>query len=111
MSTTSKSTETQPPPELRLRLAFTIVIEKDGASFHAFCPGLKGLHVGGKTEDEALENAKAAAYCYVDSLVRHGDPLPIGPHFTADREEEIPPGALLRHIEVQCAIQNELGNS
>ena len=99
---------------LRLRLEFTVIIEKDGESFHAFCPALKGLHVDGKTEQEALENAVAAADCYVSSLVRHGDPLPIGPHFTAEREEDIPtipPGALLRHIEVQCNIQSTSGNN
>jgi|GEM_PF-912206 len=102
------------PQTLRLRLDFTVVIEQDGDSFHAFCPGLKGLHVDGHTEQEALQNAAEAADCYVASLVRHGDPLPIGPHFTAERLEDtppIPPGALLRHIEVQCAIQRTPGNS
>ena len=106
-----KAQQTRP---LRLRLEFTIVIEKDGLSFHAFCPGLKGLHVDGSTEQEALDNAALAADAYISSLVRHGDPLPIGPHFTAERLEEIPtipPGALLRHIEVQCNIQETSGNN
>jgi predicted RNase H-like HicB family nuclease len=116
MTTAAKPMKTQKksPQALRLRLMFTVVINKDGDSFHAFCPGLKGLHVDGSTENEALQNAAAAADCYVSSLVRHGDSLPIGPHFTAERVEEIPPippGALLRHIEVQCAIQNGFGNS
>lgn len=100
--------------KLRLRLEFTVVIEPDGDSFHAFCPGLKGLHVDGSTEKEALENAAMAADCYVASLVRHGDPLPIGPHFTAERVEDIPSiprGALLRQIEVQCDIQKTAGCS
>jgi predicted RNase H-like HicB family nuclease len=98
----------------RLRLEFTVIIEKDGESFHAFCPALKGLHVDGSTEQEALENAVRAAHVYVDSLVRHGDPLPIGPHFTAERMEDIlpvPPGALLRYIEVQCNIQGTSGSN
>lgn len=96
---------------LRLRLEFTVIIEKDGESFHAFCPALMGLHVDGNTEQEALENAVTAADCFVSSLVRHCDPLPIGPRFTAERAESIttiPPGALLRHIEVQCNIRTRL---
>jgi len=98
----------------RLRLKFTVIIEEDGESFHAFCPSLPGLHVDGSTEKEALENAVMAARIYVDSLVRHGDPLPIGPHFTAERLEEIPPippGALLRYIEVQCNIEGTSGSN
>jgi predicted RNase H-like HicB family nuclease len=115
MTTPTKSTKTpnEDPKALRLRLDFTVVIEQDGDSFHAFCPGLKGLHVDGSTEQEALQNAAEAADSYVASLVRHGDPLPIGPHFAAEQMENIPPippGALLRHIEVQCAIQRTPGN-
>ena len=98
----------------RLRLSFTVVIEPEhDGTFHAFCPGLKGLHVDGRTEREALDNATQAAYAYVSSLIRHGDPLPIGPHFAAEQTQEIPPippGALLRHIEVQWPIQNTSGD-
>ena len=113
MNTAVKPMKTQRKP-LRLRLEITVVIERDGRAFHAYCPGLKGLHVDGETESEALENAAEAAHCYVQSLVRHGDPLPIGPYFAAEQLEEIPhipAGALLRHIEVQCAIQGMSGNS
>jgi predicted RNase H-like HicB family nuclease len=70
------------PQKLRLRLTLDVVIEKDGKSFHAFCPGLKGLHVDGRTEDEALQNAEHAANSYIASLIRQGDPLPIGPHLS-----------------------------
>ena len=99
---------------LGLRLSVTVVIEPDdNGTFHAFCPGLKGVHVDGKTEREALENAVHATKCYIASLIRHGDPLPIGPHFNAERTEDIhpiPPGALLRHVEVQWPFQNMSGN-
>ena len=70
------------PQKLQLRLTLGVVIEKDGQSFHAFCPGLKGLHVDGRTEKEALQNAEHAANFYIASLIRHGDPLPIGPHLS-----------------------------
>jgi predicted RNase H-like HicB family nuclease len=99
---------------LHFRATLSVVIEKDGESFHAFCPGLKGLHVDGSTEEEALQNAAEAANSYIASLVRHGDPLPIGPHFTAEHLDDIPPipaGALLKNIEIQCAIQGTSGSS
>jgi predicted RNase H-like HicB family nuclease len=66
------------PQKMHLRLAFDVVVEKDGNTFHAFSPELKGLHVDGKTEEEAFRNAIEAASCYLSSVVRHGDPLPIG---------------------------------
>jgi predicted RNase H-like HicB family nuclease len=87
-----------------LRLQFTVIIEKDGHAFHAFCPALKGLHVDGENEKEALRNAAEAVHVYVKSLVSHGEPLPIGPHCRVEEEEQIPvvpPGALLRYLEIQ----------
>lgn len=55
-----------------------VIIEPDGAGFHVYCPALKGLHTCGDTEKEALENAKDAIIAYLKSLMKHGDPIPIG---------------------------------
>ena len=55
-----------------------IVVEPDEVGFHAYCPALKGLHTCGDTEDEALQNAKDAAIAYLHSLIKHGDPIPLG---------------------------------
>ncbi len=55
----------------------TIYIEPDGTEFHAFCPVLKGLHAGGATIDEALANCKDAVIAYLQSLMKHGDPIPL----------------------------------
>jgi predicted RNase H-like HicB family nuclease len=63
--------------EQTLRLQFTVILERDGNSFHAFCPAFKGLHVDGKHEKEALRNAAEAVHVYVKSLVSHGEPLPV----------------------------------
>ncbi len=65
--------------EQTLRLQFTVILEKDGNSFHAFCPAFKGLHVDGKSE------------------------LPVGPHCSVEEEQIpiVPPGALLRYLEIQ----------
>ncbi len=55
-----------------------VVIKPDESGFHAYCPALKGLHVGGATEEEALQNARDAAIAYLNSLVKHGEPIPLG---------------------------------
>ena len=55
-----------------------IIIEPDEGGFHAYCPALKGLHSWGETEQEALQNAKDAAIAYLRSLLKHGDPIPVG---------------------------------
>ena len=55
-----------------------VFLEEDGKEFHAFCPALKGLHVGGLTEDEAVENAKESAIAYIESLIKHHEPIPVG---------------------------------
>jgi len=98
------TTKSQTPrKEKSLRLSITVVVEPDGDSYHAYVPALKGLHVDGDTEREALENAQAAIRVYLNSLVMHGDPLPIGPDCSVSPEEipTIPAGAMLRHLELQ----------
>lgn len=55
-----------------------IFIEPDEPGFHAYCPALKGLHTCGDTQEEALSNAKDAAIAYLHSLIKHGDPIPVG---------------------------------
>jgi predicted RNase H-like HicB family nuclease len=113
-ATAAKRAVRKPAKTVRLRLKFTVIVEPDNGSFHAFCPAFKGLHVDGKTENEALRNATKAARVYVDSLAAHGEPLPIGPDCTLDREEQIPtvpPGAFLRHLELQWPSHSTSGIS
>jgi predicted RNase H-like HicB family nuclease len=86
-----------------------IMVEPDEGGFHAYCPALKGLHTCGKTEKEAVKNAKYAAQAYLVSLVKHGDPIPVGIEV---RREEQPISDSLKpvttyHVEdlkVLCAI-------
>jgi predicted RNase H-like HicB family nuclease len=61
-----------------IKVLVRIVVERDEDSFYAYCPELKGLHVGGDTEQEAVENARNAASAYLMSLIKHNDPLPVG---------------------------------
>ncbi|MBI4295970.1 MAG: type II toxin-antitoxin system HicB family antitoxin [Chloroflexi bacterium] len=53
-----------------------IIIEPDEGGFHAYCPALKGLHTSGATQEETLENARNAVSAYLQSLIKHGDPVP-----------------------------------
>lgn len=65
-------------PIRELKLRVRILVEKDEAGFHAFCPDLRGLHVGGETEAEVQANVKDAVISYVGSLLKHNDPIPVG---------------------------------
>ena len=55
-----------------------IVVEPDQGGFHAYCPALRGLHTAGDTQEEALQNARDAAIAYLESLIKHNDPIPVG---------------------------------
>jgi predicted RNase H-like HicB family nuclease len=61
-----------------LKLKIRFVVERDDGNFHAFVPDLKGLHVDGSTQAEALENAKRAVELYLHSLMKHEEPIPVG---------------------------------
>lgn len=61
----------------KITFSVPIGIEKDNGEFHAFCPLLKGLHTRGKTIEEVKENAGNAIISYINSLIRHGDPIPL----------------------------------
>ena len=85
-----------------------VIVEPDETGFHAYCPALKGLHVGGDTEAEALKNARDAALAYLESLIKHHDPIPVG-IVTRESAVEKPSEAsrVKRHTEdlkVACSI-------
>jgi predicted RNase H-like HicB family nuclease len=54
-----------------------IIIEPDTGEYHAFCPALKGVHVFGETEEDALEHSTEAVEVYVASLIKHEEPIPL----------------------------------
>ena len=86
-----------------------IIIEPDDGGFHAYCPALKGLHTAGDTKEEALHNARDAAIAYLESLIKHNDPIPVG-IIKINEPEETPPSEmrLISHytedLKVACAI-------
>jgi predicted RNase H-like HicB family nuclease len=90
-----------------LEFKVDIVVEPDGEEFHAYCPALKGLHVGGATEEEALQNATDAAILYIESMIRHNEAIPLSsepcvqssPGRRANRKAR----THTQHLEVQVA--------
>jgi len=81
-----------------------IIIEPAENGYHAYCPALKGLHLGGDTEEEALQNARDAAVAYLESLIKHGDPIPLR---VVRRESKILSSKVSRYTEelkIACAI-------
>ncbi len=58
-------------------MKFRIVIEQDeDGKFIASCPTLPGCWSQGDTRDEARQNIAEAMTGYLDSLKKHGDPIP-----------------------------------
>ncbi|SRR6266851_865768 len=99
------------PPSLTLKIFY--IVEPDEGKFHAFAPGLRGLHVDGNTKDEAERHLIAGIKVYIDSLVKQGDPLPVGPDLQILHREpeipEIPVGAFLGSLTVQWPSLNTSG--
>lgn len=58
-------------------MKFRITIEQDeDGIFIAVCSSLPGCVSQGKTREEAKENIKDAIAGYLESLKKHGDPIP-----------------------------------
>ena len=56
-----------------------IEVDEDGI-FCARIPALPGCLSDGETREEALANIREAAELYIESLKKHGDPIPPGIH-------------------------------
>ena len=81
-------------PSIEFKIDF--IVKPDEGNFHAYCPALKGLHVGGETREEALQNARDAAIAYLESLIKHGDPIPLR---VVKRESKLSSSDISRHTE------------
>ena len=87
-------------------ITVTICVERDGDGFYAYAPALKGLHVGGDTEEEVLKNIKDGIILYLESLSNCGEPFPEGPDFKIREYSD----TLTREISVQWTFQTTPGN-
>ncbi len=61
----------------QLKFRVPIIVEPDTVGFHAYSPALKGLHMGGDTEQEALENARKTAKDFLEIMIQDGIPIPL----------------------------------
>lgn len=58
-------------------MKFRVVIEQDeDGKFIASCPTLPGCWSDGETRNEARQNIAEAIKGYLESLKKHGDPIP-----------------------------------
>jgi predicted RNase H-like HicB family nuclease len=56
---------------------FTVIIEPDEGTYHAFVPALPGCHTYGTTLDEARVNIAQAMELQIKSMQENGEPIPV----------------------------------
>jgi predicted RNase H-like HicB family nuclease len=61
----------------QLRFTIPIIVKPDSVGFHSYSPALKGLHMDGDTQKEALDNARKAAKDYLEILIEVGMSIPL----------------------------------
>ena len=61
----------------QLKFEVPIIIKPDTVGFHAYSPALKGLHMDGDTEKEALENVRKTAKDFLEIMIQDGIPIPL----------------------------------
>jgi predicted RNase H-like HicB family nuclease len=62
---------------------FSVVLEPDREEPHRYnvrVPALPGCLTYGESVDDALANAREAITGYVESLIAHGEPVPVDEH-------------------------------
>lgn len=55
---------------------FTVIIEQDDGSYHAYVPALKGCHSFGDTLAEAQANIAEAMQLHLECMLEDGEEIP-----------------------------------
>ena len=58
-------------------LTYTLEIERHEDGYLAYFPALSGCHTWGKTYEDAVRYAEQALSGYLETLAKHGDPIPV----------------------------------
>jgi len=58
--------------------AFTVIIEPDNGSYHAYVPALKGCYIFGDTLEETQTNIVEAMQLHLESMLEDGEEIPEG---------------------------------
>ena len=61
----------------RKALTYTLEIERHDEGYLAFFPALPGCHTWRKTYESAVRYAEEALTGYLETLAKHGDPIPV----------------------------------
>lgn len=72
---------------------------EEGGGFLITFPDLPGCMSDGKTEAEAMENARDAFSAWISAAADLGDSIPV-PHFRHDAEIPEPPGRIVQRIPI-----------
>ncbi len=70
-------------------LTYRTIIKKDGKYYHGFVPSLPGCHTQGDTIEETKKNLKEAIEGYIESLVKHNEPIPVEEGFESTETIEL----------------------
>jgi len=65
---------------MKITYKIRVRLEPDEGGFHVWVPALPGCHSWGRTKEEALANIREAAEAYLESMIAHGDPIPLEAH-------------------------------
>jgi antitoxin HicB len=64
-------------PMEKKALTYTLEIERHDDGYLAYFPALPGCHTWGKTYEAAVRYAEEALAGYLETLAKHGDPIPV----------------------------------
>ncbi|MGH9341976.1 MAG: type II toxin-antitoxin system HicB family antitoxin [Acidobacteriota bacterium] len=55
---------------------YTVFFEPEGSGFNVIVPAIPEICTFGETLEKAREMARDAIRCYIESALKHGEPIP-----------------------------------
>ena len=96
MSTLVNKLSGKKPTVRSFKFEVYIIIEKDEHGYIAYCPTLNGLVVEADTKEEVIKNFHKGFISYMQSILKHNDPIPTGSTFKVKKDME----PIIENIEV-----------